>query len=98
MICQIFTIFRNNNDYLKMTLSHILLQIFITSFKRTYEVSFYKNCIILKILKQIEHQILQNGSMFHIKISNNLYVYVLDIIDTKTYKFKQMSVSLITML
>ena len=72
-----------------MTLSHTFLQIFITSFKRTCKVSFYKNCIILKILKQIASEISQNGSMLHIKINNNFYTYVLDIIDTKIYKYEQ---------
>ena len=44
-----------------------------------------------KILKQIASEILQNGNMLHIKVNNLFYIYILDIIDTKTYKFKQIA-------
>ena len=45
----------------------------------------------MEILKQIASEILQNGNMLGIKINNHFYKYVLDIIDTKTYKFKQIT-------
>ena len=42
-----------------------------------------------KIFIQVVSQILQNENMLDMKINTRFYSYVLDIIGTKTYKFKQ---------
>ena len=39
----------------------------------------------------LRYYILQNGNILHIKVNDHFYIYVLDIIDTKTYKFKQIA-------
>ena len=87
---------RNNNDYWKMTVLQTFLQQFITSFKIGIKDLFYKIRIILnnikkEITKQSVSEILQNRNMLPIKINNHFYNYVLDIITTKTYKFKQIA-------
>ena len=58
--------------------------------------SFYKIYITLdnlkkKILIKLASEILQNGNMLHMKINHHIYNYVFDIIDTETYKFKQIA-------
>ena len=45
----------------------------------------------MEILKQTASEILQNGNMLDIKINKHFYKYILNIIDTKTYKFKQIT-------
>ena len=57
---------------------------------------FYKTRLMLnnlkqKIFKQVVSQILQNENMLDMKINTRFYNYVLDIIGTKTYKFKQVT-------
>ena len=79
-----------------MTVLQTFLQQFITSFKIGIKDLFYKIRIILnnikkEITKQSVSEILQNRNMLPIKINNHFYNYVLDIINTKTYKFKQIA-------
>ena len=88
--------YRNNNGYLKndtitdfFTKIHNIIQNYIKD-------SLYKMCISLnnlkkKILKQTASEILRNGDMMDMKIKNHFHNYVLDIIDTKTYKFNQIT-------
>ena len=57
--------------------------------------SFYKiplrlNKLKRKIFKLSASEILQNGNMLNTKINNYFYNYV-ETIDTKTYKFKQIT-------
>ena len=78
-----------------MTVLQTFLQQFITSFKIGIKDLFYKIRIILNhkkdIIKQSVSEILQNRNMLPIKINNHFYNYVLDIINTKIYKFKQIT-------
>ena len=55
--------------------------------------SFYKIRIILNNLKKkiLKFEILQNGNMLNIQMNYHFYNYVIDIFDTKTYRFEQIT-------
>ena len=85
--------YRNNKDFLKNNTITELLTNINNIMQNEIKDPFYKIRIILnnlkKILKQTSPELLQNGNMLDIKTNNHFYNYVLDIIDTKIYKFKQ---------
>ena len=93
---QQYASYRKNNDFLK---NHTITDIFTkihNILQNDIKDSFYKIYITLdnlkkKILIKLASEILQNGNMLDMKINNHIQNYVFDVIDTETYKYKQIA-------
>ena len=80
----------------KMTLSQSFFTHIDNIIENDVKDSFYKiplkwNNLKNKIFKLIAPEISHNGNMLDTKINSYFYNYVLDITDTKTYKFKKIT-------